>query len=302
MRHRTMDRGRGALSTVALAVPRRSLARSLALLAVLATASSLASCDEEARAAVTIDLVGRVGDAPFACGQTYDGIGTTGTQLTALDFRFYVHDVRLVVEGGDEVPLALTDDGVWQSEGVALIDFEAGDGCEGGNAPTNTALVGTVPASTGAITGLRFRIGVPEARNHLDSATAPSPLNLSSMYWGWQGGYKFLRVEGRTTGQPAGMRMHLGSTACSGDARMGTRTCASRNEAVIAVDGFDPDRDLLVADLAGLFETSDLDVDAGGAPGCMSDATDPECAPMFDTLGVTEGGEQRVFRVEARGE
>lgn len=294
MRHRSMDRGRRALTTA-----RPSFAL-LSLSGLLGAAALLASCDEQARATVTIDLAGRVGDAPFACGATYDGIGTSATQLTTLDFRFYVHDVRLVLEGGEEVELALTDDGVWQSGGVALIDFEDGEGCEGGNAPTNTSLVGTVPAGTGAITGVRFLVGVPEERNHIDSATAPSPLNLSSMYWGWQGGYKFLRFEGRTTGQPAGMRMHLGATGCSGDARMGTRVCASRNEGVVSLDAFDPDRDVIVADLAALFELSDLDVDGGGPPGCMSDADDPDCAPMFDALGITDGSAQRMFRVAAR--
>lgn len=275
--------------------------RTRSALAALGIALISASCDEPARATVTIDLAGQVGDAPFECGATYGGVGTSGTSLTALDFRFYVHDVRLTTDGG-EVALALTDDGVWQSGGVALIDFEDGDGCEGGNAPTNTALVGTVPAGTGAITGIRFRVGVPEARNHLDSATAPSPLNLSSMYWGWQGGYKYLRFEGRTTGQPAGMRVHLGAIGCTGDARMGTRTCAMRNEPEIALDAFDPDRDVLVADLAGLFAEADLDVDQGGAPGCMSDVDDPDCVPIFEALGLAEGEPQQLFRAAPRGE
>ncbi|MDQ3034182.1 MAG: metallo-mystery pair system four-Cys motif protein [Myxococcota bacterium] len=270
-------------------------------LAALAIALFIVSCEEPERALVTIELAGQVGDAPFACGATYEGIGTSATTLTALDFRFYVHDVRLTTETG-EVALQLTDDGVWQSRSIALIDFEDGDECEGGNAAMNTALVGTVPAGTGAITGIRFRVGVPEARNHLDSATAPSPLNLSSMYWGWQGGYKYLRFEGRTTGQPAGMRVHLGAIGCTGDARMGTRTCAMRNEVEVALDAFDPDRDVLVADLAELFASSDLDVDMGGPPGCMSDVDDPDCVVIFDALGISEGSTQQLFRAERREE
>lgn len=271
-----------------------------ALALALGLVPGLASCDAPAGRTVTIDLEGRVGDARFECGGEYPGVGATATTLTALDFRFYVHSVVLTTDDGREVPLELSDDGVWQNGGIALIDFEDGDGCEGGNAPTNARLVGTVPADVGAISGLRFVVGVPEARNHLDSATAPSPLNLSSMYWGWQAGYKYLRFEGRTTGQPAGMRVHIGATGCSGDPRAGTRTCAERNEIPVALDGFDPDSQIVVADLAAMFDGIDLDVNAGGPPGCMADESDPDCAAIFDALGIATGSTQRLFRAEAR--
>ena len=56
---------------------------------------------------VTVRFEALVGDAPARCGGTYDGVGTTGTQLTVGDLRFYVHDVRFVTADGGEVPLAL---------------------------------------------------------------------------------------------------------------------------------------------------------------------------------------------------
>lgn len=260
----------------------------------------LASCDPvEPTRSVTIELVGRVGDRAFACGETYEGIGTTASTLVGGDFRFYVHDVRVTTEDGAEHAVSLTDDGVWQNGGVALIDLEDGAaGCDGGNAPTNGRLVGTIPERAGAITGVRFRVGVPEARNHLDAATAPSPLNLTAMFWGWQAGYRFLRVEGATRGQP-GWRLHVGATNCSGNATEGTRTCAERNEAVIALDDFDPELDVIVADLASLLATSDVDGDGGGSPGCESRADDPECAVLFEALGIGSSS-QSLFRVEAR--
>jgi uncharacterized repeat protein (TIGR04052 family) len=181
-----------------------------------------------------------------------------------------------------------------------MLDFETGGPCEGGNASTNRALVGTVPGGTGPVTGLRFRLGVPAARNHLDAATAPSPLNLTAMFWGWQAGYKYLRFEGRSTGQPAGFRFHLGATGCSGDARDGTRTCTAPNVPDIALDAFDPARDVVVADLAGLFSTSDIDADGGGSPGCMADEGDPECAVLFEAVGLDATWSQSFFRAEPK--
>src|SRR5690606_39726454 len=49
------------------------------------------------------------------------------------------------------------------------------------------------------------------ALNHLDASTAPSPLNFTAMFWSWQSGYKFLRVD---TADDT-FRVHLGSTGCS---------------------------------------------------------------------------------------
>ena len=121
------------------------------------------------------------------------------------------------------------------------------------------------------------------------------------MYWSWQDGYKHVRIEGSTTGQPSWL-LHVGSTDCSGDARMGTRVCNNTNLASVVLASFDPERDVIVADLAALFADLDLDVDGGGAPGCMSSASDPECATIFGALGVSSSETQTFFRVEERGE
>lgn len=274
--------------------------RSLAFGVALVTALALGACTTTPRRPVTLTFAGLVGGQPFACGATYDGIGTTGTTLTALDFRFYVHDLALVTADGRAVPIALDADPVWQTGGVALLDFEAGTGCEEGNAPTRTIVTGTIPDDGTVYTGLRFHVGIPAAMNHLDADTQPSPLNLTSLFWGWSGGYKFFRVDGRSTGQPGGFRFHLGSTGCTGDPRNGSAACANENVPEITLTGFDAAHDAIVADLAGLFEGSDLDHDQGVAPGCMSDVEDPDCAPLFDAIGLGTGA-QTTFRVQAGG-
>lgn len=268
----------------------------IALVAVL-----LAGCpeDEPSGEPVTIRFDGRVGDEAFACGGTFGGVGSSGTELETRDLRFYVHDVRLVRADGTDVPVTLDEDGMWQTQGVALLDFEDGSGrCEGGNPQLNAQLSGTAPA--GDYTGLRFALGVPFELNHDDHVVAPPPLNLTSMFWDWMGGYKFLRFDGATTGQPGGMRMHLGSTGCTADATGRVTTpCANENRASIELDGFDPGSSVVVADVAGLFADANLDTNADGTPpGCMADATDPDCAPVFANLGLAAGGTQRFFRVE----
>jgi uncharacterized repeat protein (TIGR04052 family) len=249
---------------------------------------------------VSIAFEARVAGEVFSCERTFVGLGAKKTEVEPLDFRLYVHDVRLVTEGGEEVPFALEQDGVWQHENLALLDFEDKKGtCSNGTSALNTTLRGTAPQGT--YRGLRFRVGVPFAMNHQDSATAPSPLNLSTMFWSWNAGYKFLRVDTRAVG--AGPRnVHLGSTGCQGEGDAVT-SCSHPNRPEVELGGFDPLQQKIVVDYAALVATVDLSTDTGGAPGCMSGLDDPECAALFPALGLAlesgaPAGGQTFFRVE----
>jgi len=251
---------------------------------------------------VTLRFAAKVGDLPFRCGETFANVGTTGGQWSPTDFRFYVHDVRVVTAAG-EVPVALTQDGRWQHESVALLDFEDRSGaCTNGTAAMNAQVVGTLPAGTvGPITGVRFKLGVPFALNHANQALAPSPLNLSTLWWNWQGGYKFLRVDGQIMNPmnpaAASWYVHVGSTGCNGGASGGVTSCANPNRIEVELTGFDPSRNTVVADLAGLLSTSDVRV-TRAAPGCMSELGDPECPPVLRGLGIGDGATQNFFRME----
>ena len=144
----------------------------------------LTGCPDER---ITLQFEGVVGNQPFACGDEYPGLGTNGGTLTPADFSFCVHDIRLVTAAGDEVALELDQDTLWQHTDIALIDFEdATPPCDNGTAPTNSIVMGVVPAGT--YTGLRFRVGVPFAMNHQQPTLAASPLNLTRLWWtlaGW---------------------------------------------------------------------------------------------------------------------
>lgn len=142
---------------------------------------------------VALDFQAVVGDQLFSCSATYR-LGMDDTPVSASDFRLYVSAVALVDAAGNAVPVQLTQDGKWQHDTVALLDFEDKTGrCTNGTAETNTQIVGTVPA--GDYSAVRFTLGVPFALNHDDATLAPSPLNLTALWWNWQGGYKFLRVD-----------------------------------------------------------------------------------------------------------
>lgn len=163
---------------------------------------------------VAIRFQAQVGDALFTCGKRYDGIGVTKSKISGRDFRFYVSNVRLVDAAGEETPLQLDQDGKWQLDDLALIDFENGTGgCSNGTPEMNERITGKVP--DGQYTGLRFTLGVPFNKNHLDPLTQPSPLNLTALMWVWNAGHKFARLDFSSTGNPRGFLVHLGSTGCA---------------------------------------------------------------------------------------
>jgi len=245
-----------------------------------------------------------VGSQPFACGQSYAGLGTTATSYEPKDFRLYVHNVRLLSQGA-EVPVTLTEDGAWQRGGLALLDFEDKSGlCSNGTVATNDRLVGTVP--DGDYRGLRFTVGVPFEKNHLDVSTAAAPLGVSTLFWGWEGGYKFIRLDGRTTGLPNGHNLHLGSTGCQMAGPNQVTACQQGNRFEVEIPDFDPTQSQrVVLDVAALFSGSNLDMNqAQTHPGCMSTPEDPDCAPIFQRLGLSFGGapanpaSQTFFRKE----
>ena len=253
---------------------------------------------------VTIPFKAVVGAEDFACGRTYSGIGATRSTIKPKDFRFYVHNVRLLDEQGREVVVQLKQLSRWQLDDVALLDFESGSsGCANGNADMNTAVVGSVPAGH-TYRGLRFTLGVPFDKNHTDLTQMPPPLDMTALSWTWNAGRKFTRIEFATTGRPQGYVLHLGSTGCQPNKEkvVPPTSCAQPNRPEIDLPDFEPSSGVVLADLAALFKDSDVDhTPEKYKSGCMSSVENPDCAPIFANLGLPFGNAparpQSFFRV-----
>lgn len=283
---------------------------------------------------VTIRFQAKVGDQVFRCGESYV-LGTPPTRVTPTDFRFYVSDVALVNAAGQAVPVTLEQDGKWQYQSVALLDFEDKSGaCANGTPEMRDRIVGTVPP--GDYRSLRFTLGVPFELNHADATLAASPLNLTSLWWNWQGGYKFLRIDlamatpmpagghsapthhakgdqGDTShGKPhptghesqAGFAIHLGSTACHAASPLQPATrCDNPNRAVVSLP-FNLTQDTVIADLAALVASTNLAMNQPHTPaGCMASPDDRDCLGIMHNLGLPFQGQsspgQVFFRVES---
>jgi uncharacterized repeat protein (TIGR04052 family) len=165
---------------------------------------------------VTLNFALKAGQEDIVCGGSYAGIGSDPVSIQIKDTRFYVSNVHLLNDQGESVPLALIEDGKWQNDGIALLDFEDGSAAcsEIGNVDLNREVKGTLPA--GEYNGIVFDLGIPFELNHQDVVAAETPLNIPALWWNWQYGYKFARID-LATDAPAPDNqffIHLGSTGC----------------------------------------------------------------------------------------
>jgi uncharacterized repeat protein (TIGR04052 family) len=270
----------------------------------------------QAQQAITLEFEARFGDQKAVCGQWYERIGSSDARVQLQDLRIYVSSVRLLTRDGRDVPLQLTPDGRWQSDKVALLDFEDASGNCNGTKAMNAVVRGVAPR--GAYVGFAFDIGVPFDVNHADPTLASAPLNLTAMSWPWRLGYKFTSIDLETTsvkpamagapGEPAsGYSVHLGSTECGKGSmtRPPSAPCSNPNRASFAFPAANPARTTVVLDLKALLAASDVTRNAtGSSSGCQSFVNDDDCAAIFARLGVpfrgASGSSQSFVRVVPR--
>ena len=120
------------------------------------------------------------------------------------DLRFYVHKLELHGSNGQVFPIQLKT--TRASKDIALVDLSR-----------ESAMVihGWVPrvVQSANIHSLGFRLGVPFASNHANPLKAQEPLNESGMFWVWQQGYKFFKLDFLAeSGQD--ISYHMGSAGC----------------------------------------------------------------------------------------
>jgi uncharacterized repeat protein (TIGR04052 family) len=258
--------------------------------------------------AVMLHFDATVGDQVAACGVTYRAVGGANASVKLADARLYVSALEARAADGTWTPITL-DESAWQSQGVALLDFEDGsDACaDSGTPEKNNVITGTLPE--GSYDALRFDVGVPFALNH-NNLGVPAPLSVPGMFWTWQGGFKFARVDWVPLGgDVARWNVHIGSTECASDAATTPpdAPCGRRNAATITLSTTNLDHGGIHLDLGALLTDVNTNQNTPNSPpGCMSSPGEPnDCAPTFGALGLSfETGAcvdgcqgQRVFSI-----
>ena len=207
--------------------------------------------------------------------------------------RFYVSDLRMVDGDGQASRVRLASARPTQDERTALVSLTA-------DASENAVIHGTV--ARGDYLHLEFLLGVPFARNHGNPLQAEPPLDRPAMFWAWQSGHKFLRLDLGNA-----WSFHLGSTGCHSASAMRPPhvECRRPNLARIRLPATVATDAQVIVDLGALIAGVDPTMDAN----CMgSYADDDTCARVLAALGIdAETGRcladcrgQRVFRAERR--
>ncbi|MBE8399797.1 MbnP family copper-binding protein [Leptospira borgpetersenii] len=202
------------------------------------------------------------------------------------DFRLFVHGISLIQNSGEEIPLSLNQDGKFQSGDIALLDFENKTGKCNGTSETNHLVSAFI--TPGAYKGIKFIVGLPENKNHLDADNQLPPLNNSGMYWSWTSGYKFLKLDFETA-ETLEASIHIGSANCVGTGS--SSSCARANRIPVTLtpdDGFNPSTQEIKINVQALLQGIDLQTNANAAM-CMSGivgATSIGCPIIFANIGL----------------
>lgn len=192
-------------------------------------------------------------------------------------FQLYLSNFNL-----DNKPLLLDPTPAHQQPQLALLGMV----CNELNS-ANWTLKFTRPLTSGT---LAFNVGVPLARNHQDPLQAKPPLNQSDMYWSWQQGYKYLRLE--LNGVNSQWTLHLGASGCQSASpmRAPSSPCQQQNRPQIRLNYQAGQQ--LIYDLAPLLDGMELSADNH----CMSDPNRLSCQTLLPRLGI--GGDARGWSAQ----
>ena len=201
---------------------------------------------------------------------------------------FYISQVELKDSQGNWQPWPMKDTTL-QSNNVALL----GEECTNENKAVNSAWQIDLAdvKQFGQYSALRFALGVPFAHNHLNPLTQKPPLNDANMFWVWQLGHKFLRLE--MFSQAEQWLFHLGSTGCRSASVMRSPDSPCQNPNLftftVPIEAREDNKPLTLAfNLATLLKG----VEVNDNSHCQSSIDDLSCQQLFANLTNT-----KVFKV-----
>jgi uncharacterized repeat protein (TIGR04052 family) len=202
-------------------------------------------------------------------------------------FQFFISDVKL---GSDKTG--------WQKLNLAQSPFQAHDtvllGSNCRKAQQQTSLVenenwtidfeSNPHVMLSQSSRIRFNLGVPFEVNHLNPISQKSPLNLPSMFWVWQTGHKFMRLELAANNEQ--WLFHLGSTGCKSASVMRSPEQGCRYPNTFYFDlpiaKGEGNQLVLNLDLAALLKNIDLTA----LSSCQSEQDQDSCQQLFKNLAV----------------
>lgn len=169
----------------------------LSLGLALFAATALTSCKDDADVVpagtvgkLTLEFENVAGTSTLTLNSATPYQTAAGDQFTVTTFRYYISNIKLSKADGTEFA---------QPESYYLIDQE--------KAASKTFTIPNIPA--GDYNKITFTIGVDSARNVAGAQTGA--LAPGDMFWTWNSGYIYTKLEGRSAQSPSGgILFHIG--------------------------------------------------------------------------------------------
>ncbi len=201
--------------------------------------------------------------------------------------QFFISDIEF---GSAEIgwQRAQLTHSAYQSNGTVLLGKNCRETSQLGlsNHNENWMIEFASDINLSAVSAMRFTVGVPFSVNHLNPISQKSPLNSPSMFWVWQTGHKFIRLELAAENQP--WLFHLGSTGCKSASvmRAPERACHYPNRFTfeLPLTQVIGNNFVLAFDLAALLNNVDLNP----LSSCQSERDKLSCQQLFQNLSIAE--------------
>ncbi len=270
------------------------LAKRLALLGCVGLLGGCVEDDASPETQVDQPLVlnfkGLIGNEKFLCGKTYEDVGVGKHDYRVEGLRMYISRLQALLDDGTAVTASLTEDGMWQHDNVALLNFGA-DCSRGEERELNMAVDANVRLySTRRVTGVCFDVGIPFDRNHQRAEGALPPLDTTALFNSVQNGRTFLRLDGTANPEdkPQTFNVQLKSTGCLSEDknRRPSVACGSPNIAQVCVD-IDTQEQAIAFDVKSLLAGVDVSKNKDAELGCYSAKNDSECTTIVPALGIS---------------
>lgn len=170
----------------------------------------------------------------IGCDYTFE---YSDSSWTIDKLAFFLSSVEIKSRSTDQWKAIELKTNKWQSNGIGLLWFNTH--CDR-QTPQNTELALVMSHEDWKkASAVRFELGVPFTMNHLNPVTQESPLNIPDMFWTWQAGHKFLRLDlmSQNTGENKAWSYHLGSLGCksASSLRAPAQPCKTPNRFPIEV-------------------------------------------------------------------
>lgn len=205
-------------------------------------------------ATISVPVLFRFNHVPLRCDQS---IRLQSNTWAINKLAFFISGLSVKTTTSDvwqSLPLRVSD---WQTNNTALLWFNHECRNQNDTNFNHQLEIDTSKAIWQAVTHVRFELAVPFTDNHTNPLIQASPLNIPEMFWSWQSGHKFVRIDLSTDANTpqSSWSYHLGSVGCESASSMRApkHPCSMPNRFKITIDKAS-NQAALFFDLAALLE------------------------------------------------